>query len=382
MGVLYAIVPELWNMRESAWMLYLADFAPGAFWRILTAWRSGRERECRLDRIEPYSSRNRRRVRRRAVIVPRCSESPDINPWDALSILVIFRLLRAVPLHRERERSAGVRAVMVGLILFDLSSADWTARNRIEVARTGIDHLDRIMSARGAAQFLKAQADPFRIRVQADPVPNIGDLFGVPIVDAASGATLPTDYTRIMGYTDLLNVRYILTSAKEQRPGAVYQDAAWKVYESPSGYPRAWIVHETMVEPSAEQAAKLLGTPGFDARRTALIDVPVALEPLGDSAQESARVASIAPNRMELEVDVQNRALMVLSENYYPGWRATINDQAAPIYRVDSALRGVIVPRGHSRVVLNYAPQSVYWGGLLTLTAFFGTLLAMWLQRR
>ena len=163
---------------------------------------------------------------------------------------------------------------------------------------------------------------------------------------------------------------------------AVYQDKNWKVYENPSGYPRAWTVHETMVEPSAALEAEPLGTPGFDARRTAVIDAPVTLEPLADGAQETAQVSSFAPNRMELEVDAQSRGLLVLSENYYPGWRATVDGQAAPIYRVDSALRGVIVPRGRSHVVFRYAPASVYWGGLLTMMAFLGTLVAVWLQRR
>ena len=85
---------------------------------------------------------------------------------------------------------------------------------------------------------------------------------------------------------------------------------------------------------------------------------------------------------MELEVDAKSRGLLVLSENYYPGWRATIDGQSAPIYRVDSGLRGLIVPRGHSRVVLSYAPASVYWGGLLTSVAFLGTLVAVWLRGR
>ena len=85
---------------------------------------------------------------------------------------------------------------------------------------------------------------------------------------------------------------------------------------------------------------------------------------------------------MELEVDAQSRGLLVLSENYYPGWRATIDGQSAPIYRVDSGLRGLVVPRGHSRVVLRYAPASVYWGGLLTSVAFLGTLVAIWLRKR
>jgi hypothetical protein len=49
---------------------------------------------------------------------------------------------------------------------------------------------------------------------------------------------------------------------------------------------------------------------------------------------------------------------------------------------VDSALRGLVVPRGHSRVVLRYAPASIYWGGLLTSVAFLGTLVAVWLRGR
>jgi hypothetical protein len=380
-GVLYAIVPQLWNMREASRIAYVEDFALV----ILAA--HGVEALVMGGSATSWAGLNRTLLGlviacAAVLFVPAMFGKPDINPWNTLSILVIFASYALFRYLENGNRGAGVRAIVVGLILFDLSACDWTARNRIEVARTGVDHLDRIMSARRVAEFLKAQTQPFRVRVQAPPTPNLGDLFGVPMVDPAGGATLPLDYTRIMGYTDLLNVRYILTSSKEQKPGEVYQDLAWKIYENPSGYPRAWIVHETMVEPSAERAASRLETPGFDARRTALIDVPVAVEPLADGAQESARVLEITPNRMELEVDVQSRALLVLSENFYPGWRATIEGQNAPIYRVDSGLRGLVVQPGHSRVVLRYAPASVYWGGLLTSIAFFGTLVAMWLQRR
>jgi hypothetical protein len=201
------------------------------------------------------------------------------------------------------------------------------------------------------------------------------------MVQPGGGVTLPTDYARMLGFPDLLNVRYFLTPAKEQKPGAVYQDKDWKVYENASGYPRAWTVHETKVEPSAERAAEQLGAPGFDAHRTALTEVPLALEPLAEGAREAVQASMISPARMELEVDAQSRGLLVLSENYYPGWRATIDDQSAPIYRVDSALRGLVVPRGHSRIVLSYAPASIYWGALLTSAAFLGTL-AIWLLNR
>jgi len=52
------------------------------------------------------------------------------------------------------------------------------------------------------------------------------------------------------------------------------------------------------------------------------------------------------------------------------------------IYRVDGALRGVVVPRGESRVVLRYFPRSFWLGALLTVAAFLGTFLAVFLTWR
>jgi hypothetical protein len=374
-GALYAIVPELWNLREASRIVYIEDFALV----ILAA--HGVDALVKEGVKAGWTGLNRVLLGiliacGTALFVPAVFAKPDINPWNVLSMLLIFASYGLYRYLENGNRGGGVLAIMVTLILFDLSSWNWITPNRMEAAKNRGDYLDRAMSARGAAQFLKSQASPFRVQIQGAIVPNIGDLFEVPIVNLAGGATIPIDYARMMGHTDLLNVRYVLTPATEQRAGAIYQDKDWKVYENPSGYARAWTVHETILEPSALRALALLGTPGFDGHRTALIDVPVALEPLSAGAQETTRVSSTSLDRMELEVEAQSRGLLVLSENYYPGWRATIDDQPAPIYRVDSALRGVVVPRGHSRVVLRYAPASIYWGGLLTILAFVGTLAA------
>lgn len=387
-GVLYAVVPWLWSMREASRIVYLEGFALA----ILAA--HGVEALLRARRAGSpktgWIGLNRTLLgiviaSAAALFVPAIFGIPAITPWNSLAILLIFASYGLYHYLEEGHRGGRVQAMMLFLILFDLSGFDWTAINRLELTKDRVDHWDRIMSAHGAAQFLKAQPGLFRVRVDADPVPNIGDLFGVPIIQAGAGVTLPVDYMHVMGYTDLLNVRYTVTPAKEQRDGAVYQDHDWKVYENPTGFPRAWMVHETVLEPSTERAAEQLGRPGFDARRIALVEAPLDLEPLAgapDGAQESVQVSAIAPNGMDIEVDARSRGLLVLSENFYPGWRATIDGQSVPIYRVDSGLRGLIVPRGHSRVELRYAPASFYWGASLTLIAFFGALAAMGMQRR
>jgi uncharacterized membrane protein YfhO len=74
--------------------------------------------------------------------------------------------------------------------------------------------------------------------------------------------------------------------------------------------------------------------------------------------------------------------LLVLSEIFYPGWRATVNGKKARIHEVDGALRGVVIPRGESRIVFRYTPWSFWLGALLSVVAFSGTLAAVILTRR
>ena len=72
---------------------------------------------------------------------------------------------------------------------------------------------------------------------------------------------------------------------------------------------------------------------------------------------------------MSLDVQAAGNGLLVLSEIYYPGWRATLNGVDAEVRRVDGGLRGVLLKRGANRVVLTYVPAGQYTGALVSLIA-------------
>ena len=55
-------------------------------------------------------------------------------------------------------------------------------------------------------------------------------------------------------------------------------------------------------------------------------------------------------------------ALLVLADNYYQGWVARIEGEAAPILRVNHTMRGVVVPPGDHEVVFTYEPRDLYVG--------------------
>jgi hypothetical protein len=365
-GVLYATVPKLWMAREAPRILYLADFSLA----LLT----GYGIDTLLSRGADASWKSLNRVLLAVVIacaillfVPAVLGKPEISRWISLSMVLIFASYGLFWYILRGNSGTSAKVFIVALILFDLSAFDWTAYNILEVRKTGVDHLGRNLSLEGAANFLKSNGGPFRVQVVAVPEPNLGDLFGIETIGGA-GVTLPAEYPLIGGRGDLLNVRYVVKPASTADPNPLYQDAAWKVYGYP-GFPRSWVVHEAIVQrPEAP-------TPAYQPSRTALVYTSVQgpLQPASNPNVENTKLSAFSANHAEFKVHTQTPGLLVMSETYYPGWRATVNDVAQQVYRVDGDLRGVSVPAGNSKVVLEYKPWSVYAGAILSFLALLGT---------
>jgi hypothetical protein len=108
---------------------------------------------------------------------------------------------------------------------------------------------------------------------------------------------------------------------------------------------------------------------GSNAREVAMADPPLKIQLDGEhnGTAETATVRRYEADLIELEARAESRALVVLSEMYYPGWIAEVSGVPADIHEVDGAFRGIGVSAGISRVVLRYAPRPVFVGAVLTL---------------
>jgi hypothetical protein len=384
-GVPYPIVPYLWMVRETSRFIYLANFALP----VLVAF--GIE-SLLYKPLQKSDWRGLNRVLLGVVIacaaalaVPAFFGRLEISAWVSLSILLILMSYGLFHYIIRGRTGTPSQVLVVALILFDLSAFNWLPRNKIDEANSGnVNHLERLMSCRGAVDFLKSKPAPYRAKIDVDPKPNIGHLFQIPTIHN-TGVTALKDSNELAGhFSKLLNVRYIIKPSSAAEPGALYQDAAWKVYENPDTYPGAWIVHETTIEPSVEGFRQRMDAQSADLNQMAVVNAPldVSLEARTAGMPESVTFGVYKANRLELDVQAHSRGLLVLNEIFYPGWRATVNGNRAKIYRVNGILRGVVVPKGRSRIVLQYTPVSVFAGAALSLIAFSGTLLGFALQRR
>jgi len=73
------------------------------------------------------------------------------------------------------------------------------------------------------------------------------------------------------------------------------------------------------------------------------------------------------PNQISLIVNQDVDGWLVVSDVYYPGWKAFVDDHEQTIFRADYLFRAVKVASGKHEVVFQYTPLSIKIGSLLTI---------------
>ncbi|MGC8781463.1 MAG: YfhO family protein, partial [Anaerolineae bacterium] len=141
-----------------------------------------------------------------------------------------------------------------------------------------------------------------------------------------------------------------------------------KIYDRTATPGRAWLVHTVIGEPDPAATLAGLADPHFDPRRVAFVDADLSLSgPMAALSGEAVRVISYEAERVHLEADVQEPALLVLADSFYPGWKATVDGAAAPLLRANLMFRGVALAPGRHEIIFSYAPQSWRWGSAISL---------------
>jgi hypothetical protein len=125
----------------------------------------------------------------------------------------------------------------------------------------------------------------------------------------------------------------------------------------------------------------LLRDPSFNPRAVAYLE-PMSGENVDLSEPDStssraegvptpgaAAFARISPNRFVVETEDTASRWLVVSQNWYPGWKAWVDGRLNPIERMNGALLGVFLEPGKHRVEFSYRPTGFYWAIGLVVAA-------------
>jgi uncharacterized membrane protein YfhO len=145
--------------------------------------------------------------------------------------------------------------------------------------------------------------------------------------------------------------------------------------------PRAALIHNAVVLPRLEDHLAYLKDPRFDPIKTILLEKganALTLNSLSKDisyAGETVRIENYKPNRIDLKSRSQGDAYLLLSELWYPGWKAYVDGKEVDILKADYLLRAINLPAGEHSVSFVYRPMSFYAGLVLTICTLFTLLI-------
>jgi hypothetical protein len=171
----------------------------------------------------------------------------------------------------------------------------------------------------------------------------------------------------------LLGVKYLMVTSPYDKPnweligvteGNIY-------YRRKDPFPRAWIASSIAVEPNDDAVREAIKAGKENLQAKVYLDHAV-------DCPTSGGTATITQYRID-DVEIKTGGaggILTLSDQFYPGWQASLDGQPVPIYRADTVFRAVCVPAGDHTVRFEYRPMSLYAGLSLTITGWLA--LALW----
>src|SRR2546423_8184713 len=155
------------------------------------------------------------------------------------------------------------------------------------------------------------------------------------------------------------------------------------LYRLTGDNPYSWLTPVAVKAPDEQVLATILN-PRFDVKRAALFDTSarvrasVGVQELPAPAAVTTSVSHYEPGkvRIDLSAPAPAGASLIVSENYYPGWKATVDGKPAPVGRADYTFIGVELPDGARSIQLDFTSPTYERGKVITWIAIlFGFLM-------
>jgi hypothetical protein len=190
---------------------------------------------------------------------------------------------------------------------------------------------------------------------------------------------------------DLLGTRYLVQPSDEAVPtpdwvavhtaepqrvfsftaGGMRELPPCTTYENRKAFPRAFIVPHAEPLPDPSGVSAVLSAADTDFHRTVWLEdfAPGSVEESTGGTFRAAKITERAPNLVRIVADGESPGYLVLTDNWYPGWTATVDGREVKVYRSDYTFRTVALPAGRHEVVFKFDPVSYRIGRLVSLAS-------------
>ena len=150
------------------------------------------------------------------------------------------------------------------------------------------------------------------------------------------------------------------------------------INENLDAFPRAYLVHKVVQSDNAQKY--LLENPQINLRETVILESPLDTNFLSQSdmslfSNDNLEIVELTENNIILKTFSNENSILVLTDIFYPGWKASIDDEPSNILKANGLVRALSVPSGNHTIKFEYVPDTFVWGLIISILSGFSLLI-------
>ena len=186
---------------------------------------------------------------------------------------------------------------------------------------------------------------------------------------------------------DMLNVKHLVVLAtapeyerfrkEKDRFLEVFKRGNVAVFENRNVLPRAFLVNAAGIEVIAdpEEQIRRLKDPAFEPERSVILnsipaefvrEAPFSAEP---GVKGQTEIIENDINGYRFRVQAPSPSILIVSQNPYPGWRASVGGQRLSVFVANHTLTGIAVPEGNHEIEFVLDPPLFKLGAVFSLVS-------------
>ncbi len=193
------------------------------------------------------------------------------------------------------------------------------------------------------------------------------------------GLTFPANAKFAPQVIDLLGIKYVLhKKADNNKPWAfpfgkypgkfseIYREKDLYIYENNDVFPRAYLVGDYAIETDNQKIINKILDKNFDLRKSVVLESDPGIEKTNNLVGKT-EIIDYSPNNIKIGTNANRDSILILTDNFYPGWKVKVNGEEEKIIRAAYTFRAVAIPKGENNIEFYYDSDSFKWGAYLAI---------------
>lgn len=200
--------------------------------------------------------------------------------------------------------------------------------------------------------------------------------------------SLPLNSNNLNRAIDLLGIRYVLSKKSDlgqswvfpidklpkEKFIKIYEDDSFIIFENQEVFPKAYLVKNYEVESNDQKIINKILSEDFNMQENIILEKNIDISQ-SNLSTGSANIILYEPNDVLIETSSKNDSILILNDNFYPGWKVKINGEEREILRGNYTFRAIKIPKGDNAVEFYFESEKFKLGVILAIISIFLILI-------